>query len=79
VSLLFFGHQGDDLLRAKGVVILDKGHLLTSHPTDMRTVYVDIKFTLDKSSVCPLAKIKRHGIKIKCHIYKNFEQRNTLI
>jgi hypothetical protein len=45
VSLLFFEHQGNDLLRAKGVVILDTGHHLTFHPTDMQfkvyTVYIE--------------------------------------
>ena len=37
MSLLFFENQGNDLLCAKGVVILDTGHLLTSHPTDFPT------------------------------------------
>jgi hypothetical protein len=36
MSLLFFDHQGNDLLRAKGVVILDTGQHLTSHPTDFK-------------------------------------------
>jgi hypothetical protein len=38
MSLLFFEHQGNHLLRAKGVVILDMGHHLTSHPTDLKVM-----------------------------------------
>ena len=35
MSLLFYEIQWNGLLRAKGVVIFDTGHHLTSHPTDM--------------------------------------------
>ena len=35
MSLLFIEIQWNGLLRAKGVVILDTGHHLTSHPTDI--------------------------------------------
>jgi hypothetical protein len=38
VSLLFFEHQGSDLLRVKGVVIRNTGHLLTSYLTNINTV-----------------------------------------
>ena len=34
-SLLFIEIQRNGLLRAKGVIILDTGHHLTSHPTDI--------------------------------------------
>ena len=34
-SLLFIEMQWNGLLRAKGVVILDTGYHLTSHPTDI--------------------------------------------
>jgi hypothetical protein len=36
LSLLIFENQGSDPLRAKGVVILDTGHYLTSHPKDLK-------------------------------------------
>ena len=35
MSLLFYEIQWNGLLRAKGVVIFDTGHHLTSHPTGM--------------------------------------------
>ena len=35
-SLLFIGIQWNGLLRAKGVVILDTGHHLTSYPTNVK-------------------------------------------
>jgi hypothetical protein len=43
VSLFFFEHQGNDLLRVKGVVILDTGHHLTSPPTDLKLKYKRVK------------------------------------
>jgi hypothetical protein len=49
MSLLFFDYQGNDLLRAKGIVILDTGHHLTSHPTDFKVklcthVYIQLLY-----------------------------------
>ena len=38
-SLHFYKIKRNCLLRAKGVVILDTGHQLTSHPTDFSTTY----------------------------------------
>jgi hypothetical protein len=43
MSLLFFEHQGNGLLRAKGVVILDTGHHLTSRPTDIKVKIQTVK------------------------------------
>jgi hypothetical protein len=52
MSLLFFEHQGNDLLRAKGVVILDTGHLLTSHPTNIYSkVYSVYRIHSQKSAL----------------------------
>jgi hypothetical protein len=44
MSLLFFDYQGNDILRAKGVVILDTGHHLSSNPTNLK-----VKIQTDKS------------------------------
>ena len=69
VSLLFFEHQGNDLLRAKGVVILDTGHLLTSHPTDIQSkVY----------SACKISSFKLKLLIKTCFVQKsqNFNYAN---
>ena len=49
MNLLFFEHQGNDFLRAKGVAILDTGHHLTSHPTDIKVkIQTDKKYSYNK-------------------------------
>jgi hypothetical protein len=47
MSILFFEHQGNDLLCAKGVVILDTGHYATSNRTDLRIKILEFPSTKD--------------------------------
>ena len=56
-SLLFIEIQWNGLLRAKGVVILDTGHHLTSHPTDI--------FSGINNSIYSVSFIKRYWKKLK--------------
>jgi hypothetical protein len=55
MSLLFFEHQGNDLWSPKGVVILDMGHHLTSHPTDLKVKIQTGKIFIEKN-VCKQLK-----------------------
>jgi hypothetical protein len=49
MNLFFFEHQGNNLLRAKEVVILDTGYHLTSHPTNLTSRYtLCIEFVTNK-------------------------------
>jgi hypothetical protein len=61
MSLRFFEHQGNDLLRARWVVILDTGNHLTSHPTDIGTCMCMYMYAYVNSTVRVLYMYDRYS------------------
>ena len=64
-SLLFIEIQWNGLLRAKGVVILDTEHHLTSHPTDIQDRNIKNSQQLENSFII-FKKTKETQLYIQC-------------
>ena len=67
-SLLFFEIQRNGLLRVMVVLILDSGHHLTSHPTDINMdikIFNEYQIKLDKNCVKHVKRIKPFNFVVK--------------